>query len=176
MESPSIPFILSLYLLRFLPKLGNFAPHVSTSFSPAKNPAKPPLLGMLLANSARAFAATAEACTASPSIPFINLEYLTRYGANTHISFPKSIIDDPPVIHDVKPSITSAAVRSKTIAASFATASTDSAFTELSPSKKGLASLINPARFLPISGKESETAVRYPFTMLPANPPKISPN
>ena len=168
--------MLSLYFLKFLPKLGSFAPQISISFSPAKKPATPPLFGMFFANSASDFAAVAEACTASASTPFMVFEYSTKYGAKEHRSLPNLIIDEPPVIQEVKPSIISAVVRIKTISANFLAASIELTLTESRLLKNGCASVINPARFLPILGKESDTSPRNPFIMLPAKPPKISPN
>ena len=174
--SPSTPFMLSLYALKFLPKLGSFAPQTSMSFSPAKNPATPPLFGILFANSANDFAAIAEACTASPSTPFILLEYSAKYGAKIYKSFPNFVRELPPVNQAVNPFKISIAVRIKTISANRLIAFTASTFTVSSPAKNGRAFIMKSERFCPMSGKALEISTRKLFMILPAKDPKISPN
>ena len=68
----SKPTTLSAYFLNRGPNSASSSAKVEISFSPAKNPATPPVLGILLANSAIAVAAFADASTTPPSIPLID--------------------------------------------------------------------------------------------------------
>ena len=63
------------YDFKASPNGTNCSPNAVISFSPANQPAKPPELGSLEANSAKDIAAVADAVTASASIPLIASEY-----------------------------------------------------------------------------------------------------
>ena len=93
------------------------SPKASMSFSPAKKPTTPPLLGSVAAISASVLPATAALATTSPSIPAISSE-------NCFIAVPKGtsssanpVSEDPPVNQEVSPSRIFAAVRIRMVSA-----------------------------------------------------------
>ena len=92
------------------PNLGRSEPNLAMLLSPVNQATIPPSLGMVDANSERAFAATAEALTALGSMPDTVSAYRFIYGANVAKSLPNLTIEEPPVNHEVKLSNTLAAV------------------------------------------------------------------
>ena len=99
------------------PKGTSWSPNAPISFSPAKKPTTPPLLGSVAAISASVLPATAALATTSPSIPDISSE-------NCFIAVPKGtsssanpVSEDPPVNQEVSPSRIFAAVRIRIVSA-----------------------------------------------------------
>ena len=94
------------------------SPNSDISFSPAKNPTTPPLFGRVAAISANVFPAVAALATTFASIPAIATEKSFIALPNGTSSVANSDRDEPPVIHDVNPCKTSAAVKIRIVSAS----------------------------------------------------------
>ena len=132
-------------------------------------------MGKLSAISESAFAAFAEACTFSPSIPSILSQYFLNSDPNVASSLPKSARDVPPVNHDVKPSRMFAAVSVNITSASAFTPFIASASIFLAPSIKGFAFSMKSDKSFPILGNELDKPSIIPPTIPPTNLPIAFP-
>ena len=157
------------------PKPTNWFPNSPISFSPAKKPTMPPLLGSVAAISAKVFPAIAAVLTKSPSSPVILLENCTIASPKGTSCSAKSDREEPPVNQEVRPSSKSAAVISRIASVSALTPSSMEASILFAPLINGCTLVINAPRSAPICGKELETPLINPPTMPPTNPPIALP-
>ena len=145
--STFIPVTLFENFFIFVPNDAISVPNFATLLSPANQLITPPSLGTVSDISAKAFAASADALTASTSIPATLSAYALSCGPNAASSSPKDANDEPPVSHDVRPERISAAVSIRTTPASTATPSRTDESIVLAPSMKGLALVIKSDKF-----------------------------
>ena len=157
------------------PKPTSWSPKDPMSFSPAKNPAMPPLLGRVAAISARVFPAIAAVLTRSPSSPVMLWENFFMASPKGTSSSAKVERDEPPVSQEVRPSSKSAAVISMIAPVRALTPSSMAGSIPLAPSIKGCMLVIKAARSMPIWGKEPDTPLINPPTMPPIKPPMAFP-
>ena len=128
------------------------SPKAFISFSPAKKPTTPPVLGSVSAISARVLPAIAALETASPSIPLISSENCFIAFPNGTISSAKPESELPPVNHEVSPSKIFAAVRIRIVSARALTPSSIAGSMEAAPSRNGWTLVMKPERSEPICG------------------------
>ena len=166
-----IPATVSPYSFIALPKGTNFSANSSISFSPAKKPATPPLLGSTLASSAIDLPASTDCWIPLVLIPATVSPYsFTALPKGTSCS-PKDDNDEPPVSHEVIPSINPAPVSISIVSAKAFTALVEPSSNPLIAVKNGCILSINCEIFVPISGNPADTPPKKPPTIFPKNEP-----
>ena len=172
-SSSTLPLTVLENLEIALPNGISCLPNSSISFSPAKNPTTPPLLGIVLAISAISFPALAAAITASSStLPFIIEENLTIAFPNGINCSENSANDFPPIPKEAILSRRLAAVRTSITSAKDFTPCSISGSIIFAPIINGVNFIINADKSSAILGKPDVIPDINPPTIFPKNAPR----
>ena len=154
-SSSTCPDTIDENIVIAMPNGINFFAKSSMSFSPAKNPASPPLFGIVSAISVNNFPQLAAAETASSStLPDTTAENAANAIPKGINCCANSVSEEPPVNHEVTPLRTSAAVRISIVSANVFTPFIISSVSIDAPTINGVAFSINDDNSFPKSANE----------------------